>query len=103
VVHMRVPVVRMPVAPPQALVAPTRRAAQTVRSSLPPTDRLVYYGGLAALAAVGVVEWPVAAAVGAGVWIATRARERGAGPAVGTQEATGAASESRDIPAKAAG
>jgi hypothetical protein len=50
-----------------------------VRSNLPPPDRLFYYGGLAALAAIGVVDWPVAAAVGAGVWIATRAGERGDG------------------------
>ena len=36
----------------------------TVR--LPPMDSLVWLGGLATLAAVGVVEWPVAAAIGVG-------------------------------------
>ena len=36
----------------------------TVR--LPPMDSLVWLGGLATLAAVGLVEWPVAAAIGVG-------------------------------------
>ncbi|MGY1705582.1 hypothetical protein ACI79C_13515 [Geodermatophilus sp. SYSU D00697] len=36
----------------------------TVR--LPPLDSLVWFGGLATLVAVGLVEWPVAAAIGAG-------------------------------------
>jgi hypothetical protein len=36
----------------------------TVR--LPPLDSLVWFGGLATLAAVGILEWPVAAAIGAG-------------------------------------
>jgi hypothetical protein len=36
----------------------------TVR--LPPLDSLALYGGLAALAAIGLMEWPVAAAIGAG-------------------------------------
>jgi hypothetical protein len=36
----------------------------TVR--LPPLDSLALYGGLATLAAVGIMEWPVAAAIGVG-------------------------------------
>ena len=36
----------------------------TVR--LPPLDSLVWLGGLATLAAVGLMEWPVAAAIGVG-------------------------------------
>ena len=36
----------------------------TVR--LPPLDSLVWLSGLATLAAVGVIEWPVAAAIGVG-------------------------------------
>ncbi len=32
--------------------------------------RVLWWGGLAALAAAGVVEWPVAALVGAGSWVA---------------------------------
>ena len=34
--------------------------------------RVLWWGGLAALAAVGVIEWPVAAVVGAGSWLAER-------------------------------
>jgi hypothetical protein len=48
--------------------------AGAVRERLPEPRRVVYYGGLTALAALGVVEWPVAAAVAAGVWVASRAR-----------------------------
>lgn len=34
--------------------------------------RVLWWGGLAALAAVGVIEWPVAAVVGAGSYVAER-------------------------------
>ncbi|WAL63869.1 hypothetical protein ORV05_23100 [Amycolatopsis cynarae] len=33
---------------------------------VPPPDRLAYFAGLGLLAAFGVVEWPVAAVIGAG-------------------------------------
>ena len=33
---------------------------------LPPMDSLIWFGGLATLAAIGLMEWPVAAVVGAG-------------------------------------
>lgn len=56
IVHTRVPVPRL---------------AQT--ASGPTGRRILYYGGLGLLAAVGMVEWPVAAAIGAGVWVATHA------------------------------
>jgi hypothetical protein len=36
----------------------------TVR--VPTPDRLAFYGGIAALAAFGILEWPVALAIGAG-------------------------------------
>jgi hypothetical protein len=36
----------------------------TVR--LPPLDSLALYGGLATLAAIGLMEWPAAAAIGVG-------------------------------------
>jgi hypothetical protein len=36
----------------------------TVR--LPPLDSLALYGGLAAVAAAGLMEWPIAAAIGVG-------------------------------------
>ncbi len=59
--------------------AQTRWAAQAVRANLPPTERLLYYGGLGVMATVGVLEWPVAAAVGVGVWLAGRAGARSPG------------------------
>jgi hypothetical protein len=49
--------------------------AGTTRSVLRP-DHLVYYGGLAALAAFELIEWPVAAAIGAGMIVAERSREQ---------------------------
>jgi len=52
-------------------------AAQTARSYLPEPRQALYYGGLALLAAVEVLEWPVAAAIGVGTALAGRAREGG--------------------------
>jgi hypothetical protein len=37
-------------------------------------ERLLFYTGLAALGAVGVLEWPVAAAIAAGTYLAARIR-----------------------------
>jgi hypothetical protein len=74
VVNVRVPVLRANIPGLGAGVAQTRWAAQAVLANLPPVERLLYYGGLGVLATVGVLEWPVAAAVGAGVWVAGRAR-----------------------------
>ena len=51
-----------------------------IRPDRPNGQRLLYYGGLGALAAFGVVDWPVAAAIGAGVWVAGRRGDR-TGPA----------------------
>jgi hypothetical protein len=45
-----------------------------VRRHLPPTDKLLYYAGLGALAVFDLVSWPVAATIGGGVWVASRAR-----------------------------
>ncbi|MEV0230977.1 hypothetical protein [Nonomuraea sp. NPDC050786] len=42
------------------------------RTFLPAPERMAYYGALGALAAFGVLEWPVAAAIGAGTVIAQR-------------------------------
>jgi hypothetical protein len=72
VVNVRVPVLRARVPGLGARAAQTRWAAQAVWANLPPTERVLYYGGLGLLATVGVLEWPVAAAVGAGVWVAGR-------------------------------
>lgn len=50
-------------------------AVDVARTFLPPPERIAYYGALGVLAAVGVLEWPVAAAIGAGTMIARRRRE----------------------------
>ncbi|MFJ2032401.1 hypothetical protein [Streptosporangium sp. NPDC087985] len=50
------------------------QAVDAAKSFLPPADRMVYYGGLGALAVAGLIEWPVAAAIGVGTMIAQRAR-----------------------------
>lgn len=42
--------------------------------------RLLYYAGVAALGVAGVVEWPVAAAIAAGTYIASRSRSAPAQP-----------------------
>ncbi|HEY0486701.1 MAG TPA: hypothetical protein VGD72_10675 [Mycobacteriales bacterium] len=45
-------------------------AAGAATSFLPPPRRLLFYGGLGALAALEVIDWPVAAVVAAGTYIA---------------------------------
>ncbi|MER7206892.1 MULTISPECIES: hypothetical protein [Streptosporangium] len=50
------------------------QAVDAAKSFLPPPERMVYYGGLGALAVAGLIEWPVAAAIGVGTVIAQRAR-----------------------------
>ena len=70
--------------PPASDAAPGTAASS--RPSLPipslpfgiDSKRVLWYGGLAALATVGVLEWPVAAVVGVGSYVAERlAREDG--------------------------
>jgi len=51
-------------------------AMEVARTFLPPPERIMYYGGLGALAALGILDWPVAAAIGAGTMIAQRAKAR---------------------------
>jgi hypothetical protein len=50
------------------------QAGRSVAGRLPPPERLAFYGGLGAAAVVGVIGWPVAAAIGVGTAIARRAR-----------------------------
>ncbi|GES09005.1 hypothetical protein [Acrocarpospora macrocephala] len=49
------------------------RMMRTGRAAIPPPEQLVYYGGLGVLAVLGAVEWPIAAAIGVGTMIASRA------------------------------
>ncbi|WP_188187004.1 hypothetical protein [Nonomuraea sp. SYSU D8015] len=48
------------------------RYADVARRFVPPPERIAYYGALGALAVFGVLEWPVAAAIGAGTMVAQR-------------------------------
>ncbi|WP_246110274.1 hypothetical protein [Saccharopolyspora dendranthemae] len=43
-----------------------------VRSALPSRDQLLFYSGLTAAAALSVIEWPVAAAIGIGAAVVRR-------------------------------
>jgi hypothetical protein len=52
-------------------------AAQTLRIYLPPRERMAYYGGLGLMAVIGVLDWPVALAAGAGVWVASHTSHSG--------------------------
>lgn len=47
-------------------------AGHAVTSRLPSREQTLFYGGLGAAAVFGVLEWPVAAAVGIGTEIARR-------------------------------
>jgi hypothetical protein len=51
-----------------------RTTATAVKGNLPSTTQVLYYGGLGALAVGGMIDWPVALAVGAGTLVAQRAR-----------------------------
>lgn len=66
------------------------QAVDAARSFLPPPERIAYYGGLGALAVAGLLEWPVAAAIGIGTIIAQRARRQDE-PATPDPKARGAA------------
>ncbi|GAA2596108.1 hypothetical protein GCM10010399_28370 [Dactylosporangium fulvum] len=76
------------VAGAESVLAQAKWTARTLAAAvpLPEPRRLLYYGGIGALAALGILEWPVAAVAAAGVWIATHtdgheeAARRAAGP-----------------------
>jgi hypothetical protein len=52
-------------------------------------QRLLFYAGVAALGVAGVVEWPVAAAIAAGTYIAARSRPAAPPPVPGPPRAAG--------------
>jgi len=78
-VGARVPIVRVRVGDGGA-AKQVRSVARAAGSVVPPTGQLLYYGGLGLLALVGVLEWPVAAVAGLGVFVASRSWQR-SGPA----------------------
>ena len=76
-IQLRAPEMHMPhVGMPHITGRDVGHAVDMARTFLPPPERIMYYGGLGALAAFGILEWPVAAAIGAGTLIAQRARGR---------------------------
>jgi hypothetical protein len=54
--------------------AVARSVAEDVVSTARRPDALLYWGGLVGMAALGVLEWPVAAAAGVGVAVANGVR-----------------------------
>ncbi len=52
-------------------------AGRSMARRIPPPGRLAFYGGLGAAATFGVIDWPVALAIGVGLAIAGRARAAG--------------------------
>ncbi|WUH89482.1 hypothetical protein OG900_04480 [Streptomyces sp. NBC_00433] len=71
--HASIP---LPYVTPGDLSANVRAAGESILPdmSLPSPERLAFYGGLGALALVGAVEWPVAAAIGAATVVARRGK-----------------------------
>jgi hypothetical protein len=73
--HLHMPHVAVP-SPARVAARRTAFAVRTVAASLPAPRQLAYYGALGVAAAVGVLDWPVAAAVGAGMWVASHTGRR---------------------------
>ena len=69
-------------------------AAQAVQSYLPSPRQAAYFGGLAALAAFEVLEWPVALAIGAGAALMGRAGRHQPPPFNRPQSASGVTQQS---------
>jgi hypothetical protein len=74
--HVKMPVVHMTGPAARSVLKNVRWAARTVASAVPQPKQLLYYGGVGVLAALGPLEWPVAVAAAAGVWVATHSGGR---------------------------
>ncbi|MFI9412940.1 hypothetical protein [Nocardia gamkensis] len=80
--RLRVPVptvgvrmARIPLPPgPRSVATGVSSATTAVRNRVPDRESLLYFGGLGAAAVTGLVSWPVAGAIGVGVWVAEHAR-----------------------------
>jgi hypothetical protein len=68
--HMKV--VHLPTPPGMGYLGD---AGRVVAGYLPPPERLAFYGGLGLAAVAGILDWPVAAAIGIGTMIARRGKE----------------------------
>ncbi|MFC4000576.1 hypothetical protein ACFS2C_10930 [Prauserella oleivorans] len=78
-------------------------AARTAGTYLPSPRKAAYFGGLAVLAALEVIEWPVALAIGVGTAVAAR---EGAGQETGPRRSAlpqGETAVPAAVPAAAAG
>jgi hypothetical protein len=72
-VTLRLPLLTVSVSRPPARGAADQGPAAS--SGTPPElPRWLFYGGVAALGAAGLVDWPVAAAIAAGAWLTGRVR-----------------------------
>jgi hypothetical protein len=60
-------------------------ALQRARNFLPSPQQALYYGGLGLMAALELVEWPVAAAIGVGTALARRGTGAGRGETGGSK------------------
>jgi hypothetical protein len=78
-------------------VTSTAKAARSRVPGVTSGKDLAFYGGLAAMAAMGALEWPVALAVGGATWLvrSSGARERGTEPAAEHDGGTGRAPAGR--------
>ncbi|MEV1168793.1 hypothetical protein [Nonomuraea sp. NPDC049784] len=92
--HIEMPHIGMPHMPHMEMPGLSKQElghyVDVARTFLPSRERMAYYGALGALAAFGVLEWPVAAAIGAGTIIAQR---RQGAPAFGRPRATARAAK----------
>ncbi|MET7420015.1 hypothetical protein [Dactylosporangium sp. NPDC005555] len=74
--HVKVPVVHVAGPAARSVLTNVQWTARTVASAVPQPKQLLYYGGVGVLATIGVLEWPVALAAAAGVWVATHSLGR---------------------------
>jgi hypothetical protein len=87
--HVHTRTLHPPVPIPYLTRDDVRSTAQSATARLPglPSGKdLVFYGGLGAMTAAGVLEWPVALAVGGATWLV---RSRGKGTEAREREAQG--------------
>ncbi|MFC4062204.1 hypothetical protein ACFOWE_28200 [Planomonospora corallina] len=89
---LTLPLLTLQFRPPQITGREVGQVLGAARSLLPSRERLAYYGGLGALAAFGLLEWPVAAAIGVGTVIAQRSRGEGREDSPARRNGTGRAS-----------
>lgn len=73
------PDLRLPEIPMPDVRGTVNNVASSVRDNLPSREEVAYFGGLGLLAALSVIEWPVAAAIGVGTVVAQRASGGGGG------------------------